>query len=217
MKLSVAILSLAILSGGNASFAQTDKQDKKAKAYMVADAHLDTQWNWDVVTTIDEYVKNTLEQNLALLDKYPNFRFNFEGAIRYKWMKEYYPAQYARLQSYIDSDRWHVSGCAVDANDVMVSSAEAIMRNWLYGSVYYKNEFGVRGGRDIMLPDCFGFPYTLPSLAAHCGHDRFSYRQTLVGLGHLQQSAALRHLAGCRRLADICRLQAPGLRFSRSV
>ena len=34
MKLSVAILSLAILSGGNASFAQTDKQDKKAKAYM---------------------------------------------------------------------------------------------------------------------------------------------------------------------------------------
>lgn len=44
MKLSVAILSLAILSGGNASFAQTDKQDKKAKAYMVADAHLDTQW-----------------------------------------------------------------------------------------------------------------------------------------------------------------------------
>ena len=88
-------------------------------------------------------------------------------------MKEYYPAQYARLQSYIDSDRWHVSGCAVDANDVMVSSAEAIMRNWLYGSVYYKNEFGVRGGRDIMLPDCFGFPYTLPSLAAHCGMTGF--------------------------------------------
>lgn len=140
---------------------------------FISDSHLDTQWNWDVVTTIDEYVKNTLEQNLALLDKYPNFRFNFEGAIRYKWMKEYYPAQYARLQSYIDSDRWHVSGCAVDANDVMVSSAEAIMRNWLYGSVYYKNEFGVRGGRDIMLPDCFGFPYTLPSLAAHCGMTGF--------------------------------------------
>lgn len=140
---------------------------------FIPNSHLDTQWNWDVVTTIDEYVKNTLCDNIALLDKYPSFRFNFEGAIRYKWMKEYYPVQYARLQSFIDSGRWNISGCAVDANDVMVSSAESIIRNWLYGSVYYKKEFGVRGGHDVMLPDCFGFPYTLPSLAAHCGMTGF--------------------------------------------
>lgn len=31
---------------------------------MVADAHLDTQWNWDVQTTIKEYVWNTLSRNL---------------------------------------------------------------------------------------------------------------------------------------------------------
>lgn len=40
MKLSIAILSLALLSGGNCLLAQTAGQDKKAKAYMVADAHL---------------------------------------------------------------------------------------------------------------------------------------------------------------------------------
>lgn len=135
---------------------------------FISNSHLDTQWNWDVVTTIDEYLKNTLYDNIALLDKYPDFRFNFEGAIRYKWMKEYYPGKYTRLQGLIDSGRWNISGCGVDANDVMVSSAESIIRNWLYGSVFYKNEFGVRGGHDIMLPDCFGFPYSLPSLAAHC-------------------------------------------------
>ena len=27
---------------------------KTAKVYTVADAHLDTQWNWDVQTTIKE-------------------------------------------------------------------------------------------------------------------------------------------------------------------
>ncbi len=151
------------------AFSQADSKT----LLFISDSHLDTQWNWDVVATIDQYVKNTLNENLALLDKYPNFRFNFEGAIRYKWMKEYYPTQYARLQKYIDAGRWNVSGCAVDANDVMVSSAESIMRNWLYGSVFYKTEFGVRGGHDIMLPDCFGFPYTLPSLAAHCGMTGF--------------------------------------------
>ena len=30
-------------------------QQKKYKAYFVADAHLDTQWNWDLQTTISEY------------------------------------------------------------------------------------------------------------------------------------------------------------------
>lgn len=164
-KISFVCVLLSCLS----AFSQADSKT----LMFISDSHLDTQWNWDVVTTIDQYVKNTLNDNLTLLDKYPNFRFNFEGAIRYKWMREYYPAQYARLQSYIDAGRWNISGCGVDANDVMVSSAESIMRNWLYGSVFFKKEFGVRGGHDIMLPDCFGFPYSLPSLAAHCGMTGF--------------------------------------------
>ena len=29
---------------------------KTMKAYMVADAHLDTQWNWDVQSTIREHI-----------------------------------------------------------------------------------------------------------------------------------------------------------------
>ena len=50
---------------------------------MVADAHLDTQWDWDVQTTINQYIKNTLTDNFALFKKYPNYKFNFEGAIKY--------------------------------------------------------------------------------------------------------------------------------------
>ena len=45
------------VAGGQLS-AQT-VAPKKAKAYMVADAHLDTQWNWDIQTTIKDYVWNT--------------------------------------------------------------------------------------------------------------------------------------------------------------
>lgn len=144
-------------------------QTNKPTLYFISDAHLDTQWNWDVKTTINEYIKNTMLQNFALLDKYPNFNFNYEGAIKYMWMKEYYPAEFERLKQYVATGRWHVSGCSVDANDVMVPSAESIIRNFLYGHTFYEREFGVRGGYDIMLPDCFGFSYALPSLAKHCG------------------------------------------------
>ena len=173
MKLSVAILSLAILSGGNASFAQTDKQDKKAKAYMVADAHLDTQWNWDIQTTIKEYVWNTLSQNLFLLKRYPDYVFNFEGGVKYAWMKEYYPAQYEEMKEYIRNGRWHISGSSWDATDVLVPSTESFIRNILLGQEYYRKEFGVES-TDIFLPDCFGFGWTLPTIAAHCGLIGFS-------------------------------------------
>ena len=62
--------------------------------YAVSNAHLDTQWNWDVQTTIRDYVKKTLSQNLFLLSQYPDYVFNFEGGVKYAWMKEYYLSLY---------------------------------------------------------------------------------------------------------------------------
>lgn len=143
------------------------------KAYMVADAHLDTQWNWDVQTTIREYVKHTLDQNLMLLKKYPNYIFNFEGAVKYSWMKEYYPLQYAELKRYVANGRWHLTGSSWDANETIVCSPESWLRNILLGQTFYRKEFNTES-TDVFLPDCFGFGYTLPTLAAHCGLIGFS-------------------------------------------
>ena len=143
------------------------------KAYMVADAHLDTQWNWDVQTTIREYVKHTLDQNLILLKKYPNYIFNFEGAVKYSWMKEYYPLQYAELKRYVANGRWHLTGSSWDANETIVCSPESWLRNILLGQTFYRKEFNTES-TDVFLPDCFGFGYTLPTLAAHCGLIGFS-------------------------------------------
>lgn len=185
MKHSIALyglLSLA-LAMPNPTSGQADQKT----LFFISNSHLDTQWNWDVKTTINEYVRNTMEQNFTRLDKYPNLTFNFEGAIRYMWMKEYYPEQYAKLKTYVQNGRWHISGCAVDANDVMVPSAESIMRNWLYANQFFKKEFGVRGGYDVMLPDCFGFSYALPSLARHCGFKGFHTAKLAWGSAEYDQ------------------------------
>lgn len=152
---------------------QAQEDNVKATAYMVADAHLDTQWNWDVVTTIDEYVKNTLYQNLFLMNKYPDYVFNFEGGIKYAWMKEYYPEKYEELKQRIREGRWHIAGSSWDATDAVVPSPESAIRNIMLGQTFYRTEFGAEG-TDIFLPDCFGFPYTLPTVAKHCGLIAFS-------------------------------------------
>ena len=135
---------------------QAQNAQNSPKAYVVSDAHLDTQWNWDIQTTIQEYVWNTLNQNLFLLRKYPDYVFNFEGAVKYSWMKEYFPTRYEELKQRVKEGRWHVTGSSWDANDVLVPSAESVLRNILYGQNYYRSEFGTES-TDIFLPDCFGF------------------------------------------------------------
>ena len=132
MKLPVILLASALLCSGS-MHAQSAKPEKKAKAYMVADAHLDTQWNWDVQTTIKEYVWNTLSRNLFLLKKYPDYIFNFEGGVKYAWMKEYFPSEYEQLKAFVRSGRWHISGSSWEASDVLVPSVESSIRNILLG------------------------------------------------------------------------------------
>ncbi len=153
-------------------------QNKEMKAYMVADAHLDTQWNWDVQTTIREHIRNTLTQNLFLFRHYPDYVFNFEGGVKYAWMKEYYPLMYEELKRYVEQGRWHIAGSSWDANETIICSPESWLRNVLLGQTFYRKEFNTEG-TDIFLPDCFGFGYALPTLAAHCGLIGFSSQKLM--------------------------------------
>ncbi len=153
---------------------------KEHVLYCVGYAHLDTQWRWDFCTTIDQYIKSTLDDNFQRFERYPGYVFNFTGSVRYEMMKEYYPEKYERLKKYIADGRWFVSGSSVDEGDVNVPSAEATIRQILYGNDFFRREFG-KESVDFMLPDCFGFPASLPSVWAHCGLKGFSTQKLTWG------------------------------------
>ncbi|MCQ2426677.1 MAG: discoidin domain-containing protein [Lachnospiraceae bacterium] len=152
--------------------------------YTVANAHLDTQWNWTIQDTIRDCVKNTLEYNFRLIEKYPNYQFNFEGAFRYKLAKEYSPDLYEKLKLCFREGRWNFAGSSWDACDANVPSSEAFMRQVLYGNGFIEREFGAEEmAKDIFLPDCFGFRWSLPSIAAHMGLIGFSTQKLVWGVG----------------------------------
>ena len=174
MKRLIQFFGICLLSVSSmtAAPAQNDG-DKRPTAFMVADAHLDTQWNWDIQATINQHIRATLVQNLTLMRNFPDYIFNFEGAVKYNWMKEYYPQYWQELTQRIHENRWHIAGSSWDANEVIVCSPESWIRNILLGQTFYRKEFGVES-TDVFLPDCFGFPYYLPTAAAHCGLLGFS-------------------------------------------
>ena len=105
-------------------------------------------------TTIKYHVWNTISQNLLLLKQYPDYIFNFEGGVKYAWMKEYYPAQYEEMKKYIREGRWHISGASWDANDVLVPSTESVIRNIMLGQEYYRQEFGVGSNEREFFTQC---------------------------------------------------------------
>lgn len=173
------VLAMFVLEHASAGPPKFDLAKEKV-LYCVGYAHLDTQWRWDYCTTIDKYIRSTLEDNFARFEKYPGYVFNFTGSVRYEMMKEYYPEQYKKLKDYIAQGRWFVSGSSVDEGDVNVPSAEAIIRQVLYGNDFFRREFD-KESVDFMLPDCFGFPASLPSIWAHCGLKGFSTQKLTWG------------------------------------
>jgi len=153
---------------------------KEKVLYAVGYAHLDTQWRWDYPTTIDRFLLDTLEQNFERFERRPGYVFNFTGSVRYEMMKEYYPQRYERMKEYIDEGRWFVSGSSVDEGDANVPSPESMIRQVLYGNRFFRREFG-KESADFMLPDCFGFPASMPSIWAHCGLLGFSTQKLTWG------------------------------------
>ena len=157
------------------AWAQAPKPDlaKQPTLYVVGYAHLDTQWRWEYPTTIGQYIKNTMRFNFDLFEKYPHYVFNFSGANRYRMMKEYFPADYAKVKQYVASGRWFPAGSAWEESDVNSPNAESVIRQILYGKQFFRAEFG-KTSAEYMLPDCFGFPASLPSILAHSGIKGFS-------------------------------------------
>jgi alpha-mannosidase len=153
---------------------------KQPTLYVVGYAHLDTEWRWEYPQVIQEYLSKTMRNNFALFEKYPHYIFNFSGANRYMMLKEYYPADYARLKRYVAAGRWFPAGSSMEENDVNSPSAESILRQVLYGNTFFRQEFG-KASEEFMLPDCFGFPSSLPSILAHAGVKGFSTQKLSAG------------------------------------
>jgi len=188
--LLLVFLMILGVAQGQTEKAQTKKaQSEKSSApdltkqptlYVVGYAHLDTQWRWEYPQVIREYLPRTLHDNFDLFEKYPHYIFNFSGANRYRLMKEYYPADYEKLKQYVAEGRWFPAGSSMEEGDVNSPSAESILRHVLYGNQYFRRDFG-KASAEYMLPDCFGFPASLPSILAHAGIKGFSTQKLTWG------------------------------------
>jgi len=148
--------------------------------YVVGYAHLDTQWRWTYPQVIREMIPATMRDNFRLLAAYPDYVFNFSGANRYRMMREYAPASFDTVTRWVAAGRWFPCGSSMEECDVNCTGAESIIRQVLYGNHFFRHELGT-ASNEFMLPDCFGFPASLPSILGHCGIKGFSTQKLTWG------------------------------------
>ena len=185
MAMAIALSAVSAIAQDKSAAGQTPTAHagpdlSKPTLYVVGYAHLDTEWRWEYPQVISEYLPKTMRANFNLFEKYPHYIFNFSGANRYRLMKEYFPADYEKLRQWVKAGRWFPAGSSMEENDVNSPSPESIIRQVLYGNEYFRHDFGVASA-EFMLPDCFGFPASLPSILAAAGVKGFSTQKLTWG------------------------------------
>ena len=140
-------------------------------AYAIAQSHLDAAWLWTVQDSKIRAYK-TFYKAIEHIDKYPYFRISLTSPLYYSWVKKYDNNLWEKVRKAVKSERLDVFGGSWIEPDVNCSSGESLVRQRLYGQLFYLRNFG-KISKIEALPDTFGFPSTLPQILVKSGADSF--------------------------------------------
>lgn len=134
---------------------------------LIGNTHIDAAWLWRKSETI-EVCKNTFENAIQLMQKYPEFTFSQSSSHYYKWMEELYPETFNKIKEAVRKGNWEIVGGMVIEPDCNLINGESWARHLLYGKSYFMDKFGV----DVKIgwnPDSFGYNWNMPQIYKNSG------------------------------------------------
>ena len=158
-------------------YLRTEYYEKRAQLPAIAYAdcvghtHIDVAWLWDLYQTRHKAVRS-FATVLHLMEQYPEYKFMSSQPVLYKFVKEDAPELYERIKKAIADGRWEPEGGMWVEADCNISSGEALVRQFLYGKKFFREEFG-KDNRILWLPDVFGYSAALPQIMKLCDVDYF--------------------------------------------
>jgi alpha-mannosidase len=141
------------------------------KIHLVCNAHLDPVWLWVWEEGAAEAL-STFRTAADLCDEFPGFVFNHNEAILYRWIEDYEPALFRRIQRLVRRGRWHIMGGWYLQPDCNMPSGESIVRQILLGKAYFKAKFDVEPTTAVNF-DPFGHSRGFPQILAKSGYDSY--------------------------------------------
>ena len=136
-------------------------------ASCIGHTHIDVAWLWTVAQT-REKVARSFSTVLKYMDEYPEYKFMSSQPALYQFLKERYPETYEKIKERVKEGRWEPEGGMWVEADCNLTSDESLVRQFLYGKKFFKDEFGI-DSRILWLPDVFGYSGALPQIMKKSG------------------------------------------------
>ncbi|UUX59634.1 alpha-mannosidase [Glutamicibacter halophytocola] len=137
----------------------------------IGHSHIDSAWLWPLRETIRK-VSRTCSSMVELLGDEPEFLYGMSSAQQYKWLKTHRPEVWDRVKQAVADERFLPLGGMWVESDTVMPSGESLVRQFLYGQKFFRDEFGV-ASKGVWLPDSFGYSPALPQLMRRAGFEWF--------------------------------------------
>jgi alpha-mannosidase len=141
---------------------------RKPVIHLICNAHLDPVWQWRWDEGAAEAIA-TFSIAARLLKEFPEFVFNHNEAILYRWVQEYDPALFREIQKLVGEGRWCISGGWDLQPDVNMPGTESIIRHIAEGRQFFRKYFAARPLVAYNF-DSFGHSGGLPQILTRAGY-----------------------------------------------
>lgn len=139
--------------------------------HMVCNAHLDPVWMWEWEEGAAAAI-STFRTAADLCEEFDEFVFNHNEVILYRWVEEYEPELFRRIQKLVKAGKWHIMGGWYLQPDCNMPSGESFIRQILLGRRYFEDKFGVTPTTAINF-DPFGHTRGLVQIMAKSGFSSY--------------------------------------------
>lgn len=138
-----------------------------AKINAIGHTHIDVAWLWQLSHT-REKAGRSFSTACRLMDQYPDYKFFLSQPQLYEYTKKKYPELYKKIKEKVKEGRWEPEGGMWVEADCNLISGESMVRQFLVGKKFFKEEFGV-DSKILWLPDVFGYSAAMPQILKKCG------------------------------------------------
>lgn len=156
-----------------ASLSHKRERMNKRTIHLLCNAHLDPVWLWQWQEGAAEAI-STFRTAAELCETNDSFIFNHNEALLYKWVQEFAPELFQRIQKLVKAGKWHIMGGWYLQPDCNLPSGESFVRQILLGKQFFKNHFGVEPVTAINF-DPFGHTRGLVQILAKSGYDSYLF------------------------------------------
>lgn len=141
------------------------------KLYACGVSHLDAAWLYPVVDTKERAFK-TFYKAVEHCAEFPFFRFAMTSPQYYDWIRCYSPSLWAQVKELVKKGQIEITGGMWIEPDLDMPCGESLVRQRLYGQLFYLREFDKMPSMESLL-DVFGFPWSIPQILLKSGAKTF--------------------------------------------